>query len=222
MQIRRVLTLASAVALPLPMVAQSVPGVDVWMPTPATALAHRRASWLMPGPISLRITTDNHIIVISPRTPYGGYRIPTDGLRSDGVDVSFRTESADGVGHVFVAASYTPFDFSRVRAGGSWNIAKLGALPHSDPQAVADWFLRHIVPSPETPYGVNDIAYYVGVTPPSGDSQSVGQSAPQTESQNTVVDVSDYDNDGYAPTQGKLTHTQDGMGTRILGLVHLP
>src|SRR5258708_3805995 len=117
MQIGRLFATTALAILPCSVVAQNVPGVDVWMPNPSTTLAREV---LVPARVVadpkayivvFRITTDKRIIVLSPRTPYGGYRVPKGGLRSAGVDVSFHTEPTDGVGHVFAAASYTPFDF---------------------------------------------------------------------------------------------------------------
>ena len=184
MQIGRVLTVAAVATLPCTLAAQNVPGVDVWMPRPAQTLvpevmvpAHVVAD-AQAYIVVFRVTTDNRIIVLSPRTPYGGYRVPKGGLRSKGVDVSFHTEPTNGVGHLFAAASYIPFDFSRFRAGANWDVNKLDTPPPGDPQQVADWFLKRIVPSAETPYSINDVAYYVGVVPPMDDSSMVAQGAP--------------------------------------------
>ena len=186
MQTGRVAVMAVLAFAPCAMVAQTVPGVDVWMPRPATTLVPEVMvpARVIADPqayiVVFRVTTDNRIIVLSPRTPYGGFRVPQGGLKSNGVDVSFHTEPTDGVGHVFAAASYTPFNFARFRSGGDWNVTRLDAPPPGDPQAVADWFLKQIVPTRQTPYSINDVAYYVGVVPPTDDSVAVAQAGPSS------------------------------------------
>jgi hypothetical protein len=189
----------------------AVPSVDVWISNPPVALAHTApvSARAVADPqayiVVFRVTPDNRIIVVAPRTPYGAYRVPNGGLRSGGLDVSFRAEQTNGVGHIFAVASYTPFDFSQVRSGGAWNREGLQAPAHKDAIDVADWFVQQIIPSRTTPYGVNNVAYYVGVTPPTDAQMNAQQNtldnAAQYAPQNAVVYVDDpsyYDQYGYS------------------------
>ena len=194
----------------------AVPSVDVWISSPPMALGHsaRVTARAVSDPqayiVVFRVTSDNRIVVVAPRTPYGAYRVPNGGLRSDGLDVSFRTERTNGVGYLFAVASYTPFDFSRIRLGGRWDTERLRTPPHGDAVDVADWFVQQIVLSRTTSYGINDVAYYVGVTPPENAQGSEQQYTPddavQSETQNTAVyatpmydNPSYYDQYGYVP-----------------------
>jgi hypothetical protein len=179
---------------------QNVPGVDVWISNPPIALARGAlvTAHAVADPeayvVVFRVTPDNHIVVLIPHTPYSTSRIPSDGLRSEGLDASFRAEQTDGVGYVFAAVSYTPFDFSHIRAGGRWETERLGVAPRRDAVDIADWFMQQIVSSRNTPYGINDVAYYIGVTPPANgqataQQNATSQDAAQSASQNSVIYV---------------------------------
>lgn len=181
-----------------PLCAQRIPGVDVWLATPADSVAagDRVPAYAVADPgaymVVFRVTAGNHIVVVVPRTPYGGYRVPSQGLQSKGVDVSFPGSAADSTGHLFAAASYTPFDFSHVRAGGGWDATRLVAPATLAPVDAADWFLQRIVPSRRTAYSVNDVAYYVGGSPPAvarGGDQGGADNGAAYQSQNTMVYV---------------------------------
>jgi len=171
MRVRTVVALAGLVAAPLG-AQQQVPGVDVWTTTAPTALAHGAqvsARAMADGQAYLvvfRVTPDRRIVVLVPNSPNASYRVPKGGLRGTGVDVSFLADSVNGVGHVYAVSSYTPFDFETVRSGDAWDLSQFTTLPTNSSIALADAFVRQIVPSRSTAYGMNDIDYYVGVTPP--------------------------------------------------------
>jgi hypothetical protein len=196
MRIGSVVALMAIGAVPL--AGQNAPGVDVWIANPSgkvrqgtVVAAHAVAD---PGAylVVFRVTPDNRIVIITPHTPYQVSRVPSSGLHADGLNAPFRVAGANGVGYVFVAAAYTPFNFSRVSAGGHWNGALLATPPRGDAIDMADWFIQQIVPSHDTPYGVTDVAYYVGVAPPSTalneeQAQAPPEDVPQVEPPSDVV-----------------------------------
>lgn len=171
MKIGTVVTLVGLLAAPLG-AQQRVPGVDVWITTAPTALAQgtpvaaRATTDAQAYLVVFRVTPDNHITVLIPNGPDASYQIPASGLRGTGIDASFFADSVNGVGHVYAVASYTPFDFQTVRSGNTWDFSRFNTQHTVNATALADAFVRQIVPSRETAYGMNDIAYYVGVTPP--------------------------------------------------------
>jgi hypothetical protein len=153
----------------MPLSAQRVPGVTVWIAaessaalSPGAVVPARASADAGAYLVAFRVAPDGYIAVLIPSSPNASYRVPKSGLGTAGADAAFWADSVQGVGHVYAVSSYTPFDFSAVQSGDQWDLSRLALPRTSDPNAIAQAFVRAIVPSRETAYGMHDVAYAVG------------------------------------------------------------
>jgi len=125
--------------------ATNAPSADIWLDNGATLLpgavarVHYRAD---PGSYVavVRLDGDGNLSILVPSLPNVRSKISSTADRL----VTFRGETAEGVGELFVIASRSPFDFTDYKGSdGRWRFAAR-TDPRSDAEAIITRFARRI------------------------------------------------------------------------------
>jgi hypothetical protein len=112
----------------------------------------------------LRVTTTGEVRVLYPHRPDTQQTYDPARLANDAVPYStepgFYLNEPAGVGFVFAVATFEPFNYRSVSAGGRWSEVELASTSYEDPYTIVNRFINRTLPT-HADYTTDYIQYEV-------------------------------------------------------------